>query len=88
MKKIKPLGTTDLQFRFGMSLMTAIVIGIVSFCVWGFLLVSPGESLNWITWYYPAGFTFFVALCVFLAPEKALGVIADLLKGLTGKEDP
>ena len=29
MKKIKPLGTTDLQFRFGVSLMTIIVIMLI-----------------------------------------------------------
>src|SRR5215472_1550226 len=66
--KTRPLGTTDLQFRLGMSYLAAVGVGIFSFSIWGFL-IQLGDSISWGTWYYPAGFTVFVALCVFLSPE-------------------
>jgi len=84
--KTRPLGTTDLQFRLGMSYLAAVGVGIFSFSIWGFL-IQLGDSISWGTWYYPAGFTVFVALCVFLSPEKTLGILADLLKVVSGKQD-
>lgn len=86
MMTVKPLGATYRHWRITAAFMLFIIGGIVYFSIWLWVVTSRDQILH--TWYWPAIATLITSVLGFIAPDKTLGIAADIMKGAGGREDP
>ena len=75
-----------LRWRLAGVFVTFLVIGLVSFGLWGTALSLGADAKD--TWYWPALVTVGGSAAVFISPNLVGNFLVDLLKGFSGAEYP